>query len=65
MHRAVYVGHLVYVRLKTGERFVERFLRSTSKWVEISRVGRIQRIDLKTLTLHRHQSAHHGLTSIL
>lgn len=55
MHRAVYHGHKVLIKMRDGRKIVDHFEDARSKYVVLRQCGRINYKDMKTLTLWKAQ----------
>lgn len=52
-HTGTYRGKKVYVRLKSGESFIDAFHDRTQKWVYFRNKGKVRRSEIKAFAIKR------------
>jgi hypothetical protein len=57
IHTSTYKGKRVYVVLKTGEKFVDKFVDKKSGYVVLAEKGKIRKASIKTMTIFRNQTS--------
>lgn len=55
LHTSTYKWKRVFVVLKTGDKFVDRFMEKKSGYVFFEEKGKIAKSAIKTMTIFRHQ----------
>ena len=60
LHTSTYKWKRVFVVLKNGDKFVDRFMDKKSGYVFFQEQGKIAKSQIKTMTIHRHQPPRNG-----
>ena len=56
-HSSTYKGKRVYIVLKNGTSFVDKFMDSKSDYVHTKEKGKIRKSEIRTMTIYRNQSS--------
>ena len=56
VHSSTYKGKRVYIVLKNGEKFVDKFVDKKSGYVFTEQKGKIRKADIKTMTIYRQKT---------
>ena len=52
-HTTFAVGKRVYVKLKSGEQFIDRFLKKSARAVFLEQHGKVLNADISSVTIYR------------
>ena len=55
-HSSTNKGKRVFIKLKDGTSFVDKFVTTGSGWIEFEERGRVQKKDIKNFSIHRWQN---------
>jgi hypothetical protein len=53
MHTSTYKGKRVFVRLKAGGQFVDKFLDTKSKYIIFEKFGKVSKREIASFTIYR------------
>ena len=56
LHSGTYKNKKVYVVMKNGQEFVDRFIDSKSNYIFLDQKGKLNKKSIRTLTIYRHQT---------
>lgn len=57
IHTSTFKGKRVYVALKNGDKFVDKFLDKKSNYVLLDEKGKVNKSDIKTMTIFRNKGS--------
>ena len=55
-HSSTNKGKRVFIKMKDGTSFVDKFMDTGSGWIEFEERGRVQKKDIKNFSIHRWQN---------
>ncbi len=55
-HSSTYKGKRVYIVLKDGTSFVDKFVDSKSGYIHLQEKDKVKKVDIRTMTIYRNQT---------